>query len=410
MKNKLMLFALLSGILLSGQVVSAKGITLDKLNKTKIVKPEEIKILENRIIANTSFETSQSTTYPCTAQLKIKNTGDYTVDTIIISGKINDTVVTFIGNKLKSKDSTTLQVQENLADLSATKVELNAIVVTSNKTKVTYQLSDGKTTYDYAEPDKTKPVISGFVGKKSYNRDWHNKIMPYRVVYSNQRNSFDYTKYVKAKDNRPGKIELTADTSKINFDKAGIYNITFIAKDKAGNIAKAKAKIQVRKEKTLDKACDTILYQRIGIKKSWSTKKKAIRIYNYTRGHIHYTGHSDKSSWEKDALHGIRFGNGDCFTYYAVARALLTRAGIPNIEVNRVRGAGHHWWCMVYVKGGWYHYDCGPRVGGGRFCLVTDKQLRRFSRNYYKDAYIWAYKKKPKSAKKRISWVKSGIY
>lgn len=71
--------------------------------------------------------------------------------------------------------------------------------------------------------------------------------------------------------------------------------------------------------------------------------------YNYTRGHIAYTGNSNKSSWEKEASNGLRYGRGDCFTYYCVSRALLTRAGIPNIEVTRVQGYGHHWWNMAYV-------------------------------------------------------------
>ena len=63
--------------------------------------------------------------------------------------------------------------------------------------------------------------------------------------------------------------------------------------------------------------------------------------------------------------------------YYCVSRALLTRAGIPNIEVTRVQGYGHHWWNMAYVNGGFYHFDTCPRKAGGRFCLVTDAQLKK---------------------------------
>jgi hypothetical protein len=137
------------------------------------------------------------------------------------------------------------------------------------------------------------------------------------------------------------------------------------------------------------------------IKPKWSDKKKAVAIYDYTRNHITYTGYSDKSDWEAEAIRGVRYGVGDCFTYYSVARALLTRAGLPNITVTRYRGEGHHWWSMVYVEGGFYHYDCGPRHWGGRFCLLTDAQLTKYSKEH-ENVYIWDYAHKPKTPTKKL--------
>ena len=138
--------------------------------------------------------------------------------------------------------------------------------------------------------------------------------------------------------------------------------------------------------------CDEILKDIT--RSGWSDTKKATAIYNYTRSHISYTGHSDKSSWEKAAKDGIRYGSGDCFTYYAVARALLTRAGIMNIRVNRVNSRSRHWWNMAWVQGGFYHFDACPRRAGGRFCLVTDAQLSDYSRSYG-NSHVWDYANKP---------------
>ena len=86
-----------------------------------------------------------------------------------------------------------------------------------------------------------------------------------------------------------------------------------------------------------------------------------------------------------------------------MSRALLTRAGIPNIEVTRVQGYGHHWWNMAYVNGGFYHFDTCPRKAGGRFCLVTDAQLKNYSATVGKRSHIWAYSQKPKSPEKVLS-------
>ena len=218
----------------------------------------------------------------------------------------------------------------------------------------TYRYASDKLSSDYATPDKKAPEIRGFVGKNSYNGS-----IPYQTIYSDQEKTYDYFKYVYAQDNRDAKITLKVDTSKVNFKKKGTYTITYTAEDKAGNVSKKTAKIAVRVNDSLDQMADTVL-GRI-IKKDWSDRKKATAIYNYTRGHIAYTGNSNKSSWEKEASNGLRYGRGDCFTYYCVSRALLTRAGIPNIEVTRVQGYGHHWWNMAYVNGGFYHFDTCPR-------------------------------------------------
>lgn len=251
------------------------------------------------------------------------------------------------------------------------------------------------------KPDTKAPVISGFVGKKSYCGKF-----PYMVVYSNDKH-YDYFKYVKAKDNRDKKVKLKVDTSKVNFKKSGIYKITYIATDSSGNTSKKKAKIQVRVPNSLDKLADKVLKKIT--KKKWSKFKKAKAIYDYTRNKINYTGYSDKTDWEGEAKRGFTFGDGDCFNYYAVARALLTRVGIPNIEVTRYKGEGHHWWSKVYIKGGWYHYDCFPRTAGAKFCMVTDKQLKDYDKKTNKSRkYIWNYKKIPKSPKKVIAklWIR----
>ena len=245
--------------------------------------------------------------------------------------------------------------------------------------------------------DKKPPKIKGFVGKNSYNQK-----IPYMVVYSNDRRNYDYFKYVKAKDNKDRHPKLTVDTSKVDFSKPGIYKIRYRAEDKAGNVSHKKAKIEVRKYGEMDRLADGIL-SRI-VQKNWSKFKKATAIYDYTRRVISYVNTSDKSDWEKEAVNAMTIGVGDCFTYYSLARALLTRVGIPNIEVTRYRGEGHHWWNMVYVRGGWYHYDCFPRMAGDRYCMITDAQLKEYSRTHG-NKYIWNYKALPKSAKKIITQI-----
>lgn len=326
-------------------------------------------------------------------KLTIKNNSDKTAKKVVVTAKLGKKEMTFRFGAVKAGKSKTVSVKSK-TNVSEGQAILQIKAVTSNKMIHQYNYKSKKYSLEYGTPDKKAPVISGFVGANSYNGS-----IPYQIIYSDNKN-YNFFKYVSASDDRDTKVELTVDTSKVDYKKTGTYTITYTAKDKAGNESKATAKIGIRVATSLDSMASTLLKRLT--KESWSDTQKAKAIYNYTRGHISYTGYSDKSSWEKEAVNGIRYGKGDCFTYYAVARALLTRAGIPNIEVTRVQGHGHHWWSMAYVQGAFYHFDTCPRTQGGRFCLVTDAQLKEYS-SHHGNSHIWAYDKKPKSGTKVLT-------
>lgn len=332
--------------------------------------------------------------------ITLKNQGRYIAKKVVLYGRLDGKNYKLNFGAIRAGESKTVQkkITGYEGNISKSEMSLQKLMVYSNKMITSYRYETGKTTFLYGTEDTVAPVISGFIGKNSYNQG-----MPYMVVYGDDKDKgYDYFKYVKAEDDRDTKVELTVNTDKVNYKKAGIYQITYIAKDKAGNKAKAKAKIEVRLQHDVDKYASEILSKII--KKDWSVYQKATAIYDYTRHHISYVGYSQKGDWENGAIQGIRYGRGDCFTYYAVARALLTRAGIPNILVKRYRGAGNHWWNMVYVNGGWYHYDCGPRPGGGRFCMLTDEQLTAYSKTHG-NKYIWNYDAVPKSPTKKLTSV-----
>ena len=335
------------------------------------------------------------------AKITIKNAAKKAASNVILYAKAGDNILTFDFGKIEAgttKNMTfTGKLEAGLPEeqLETAILEPAKLEVKSNQMIHKYNYEDETMALFYGTKDTTKPVFFGFIEKNSYNGS-----IPYQIVYSDEAENYNFKKYVSAEDDRDTKVKIEVDTSQVNFNKTGTYKVIYRATDSAGNTAKTYAKIGVRVAKKLDTYCDKIL-SRI-IKPSWSDTKKVKAIYRYTRNHISYTGHSNKSSWEKAADDGINCGLGDCFTYYAVARALLTRAGIPNIEVTRVAGYGHHWWNMVYVQGGFYHFDACPRRGGGNFCMVTDRQLKAYSSSHG-NSHIWAYKKKPKSGTKILS-------
>lgn len=392
--------------IVTGKSVGTATVTVKKGNKstkTKIkvkadAKKKEIKVCasELKVIQNVVTMQEPADSDAGIISLTVKNTGKYKVTEVSLLVSVGKTKYEIPVGSLAAGAEKTVTKEVTVAATTAEDISCTVLKKTlcSNKMIQVYNEKNHKSSLNYATKDTTPPVISGMVGKNSYC-----KKMPFRVVYSNDK-KYDYFKNVKVTDDRDEKVELTVDTSKVNYKKEGTYVITYTAVDSAGNKATATAKISVRKKDSLDKMCDQVL--KSIIKSSWSDKKKAKAIHNYTRSHTSYTGHSNKSSWEKEAKRGLMYGSGDCFTYYSVARALLTRAGIMNIEVRRVKGKGNHWWLKVYVSGGWYHLDACPRARGGRFNLVTDAQLKAYSKKYG-NSHIWDYKDIPASPKKKLS-------
>ncbi|MDR2600163.1 MAG: hypothetical protein LBC73_07795 [Oscillospiraceae bacterium] len=64
------------------------------------------------------------------------------------------------------------------------------------------------------------------------------------------------------------------------------------------------------------------------------------------------------------AYSGLRERSGNCFNYYALGELMLTRAGIPNMMIERRRDIGHgtnHRWSLINPdNAGWHHFDSVP--------------------------------------------------
>lgn len=281
----------------------------------------------------------------------------------------------------------------NEADMILTKVQIYA-----GSSKVTYTPSTKKTSYGWGTEDKKAPVISGLVGDDSFDG---SEI--YITLYKDKK--FDFSKCITAEDDRDGKVRVSVDTSKLDYDSPGVYTLTVTACDKAGNKAKDKVKVRVREKNTLDTMADSVL--RDIINPSWSDEKKVRAIYTYVTGHLSYTANAKYEDWENEAIYGFRYGYGDCLTYYALCRALFNRAQIPSLRIQRNTVNPTHYWNMVYIKNGWYHVDTCRRQVRCYLCLLTDEQLTAFS-NYYKAiagfySNTWEKEAYPASSKKKLT-------
>lgn len=255
-----------------------------------------------------------------------------------------------------------------------TGMKLKKVKLYAGEALYTYLADSEKETITWGTTDKKAPVFSGWIGEASIYSG-----VTVRVCYADRKNSYTFKDHVEAVDDRDGTVSFSVDTSKINWEKDGIYKVFYTAEDKAGNKAEAWADVQVYQKGTAESVADQVLQSITN--GSWSDEKKARAIYQYAKKRCSYTDEGSHTDWRVRAVNGIRYQRGDCFTFYSMARLLLTRAGIPNLEVTRYpAGEGyHHWWNLVYIKDGWYHLDTTPRRKDGKFCLVTYEQLLGYS-------------------------------
>lgn len=325
-------------------------------------------------------------------------------ETAVSSGAISSgkqpqkTVVTFVAKNISSGKTVAAKClnTKKLEGISISSMELVKIKMYTGAALYVYDNEEETYRFKWATKDTKAPKITGLVKKKSYTglKDI------YRVYYSDKKNTYNFKRFVSAVDNRDGKVKIKVDTSKINWKKEGVYRIRFKAKDSAGNTATSWAKVRVLLPGTSERAADQILNKIT--RTSWSNTKKAKAIYSYIRSHCSYVHNAAHLHWRKSGLNGFRYQSGDCYTYYSMARLLLTRAGIYNVMIKRypTPGGRRHYWNLAYVQNGWYHFDTTPRSRKGYFCLRTDGQLWAYS-----SGYTFKFKKSlyPKRATKKIT-------
>ena len=219
-------------------------------------------------------------------------------------------------------------------------------------------------------------------------------------------------------DNCGGEITLDVDTSMVDTKKAGVYPVTYTARDLSGNQSSITVYLQIYEERItkemLFAALDPIIQNQIPT--AGSLEMQVREIYNYVYIHVDYTAYSDKSDWVRAAYDGLRKGEGDCFTYFALSKAFFERLGIENMDVQRTQGLvdERHYWNFVNIgtteNPAWYHFDACRLLGAQHSgCLLTDVQVNAYTKfrvggngetNYF---YAYDHSQYPASATKILT-------
>lgn len=197
--------------------------------------------------------------------------------------------------------------------------------------------------------------------------------------------SIAYKANITVTDDQTENPKLTVDNSQVDLSTAGTYPVTYTASDDAGNTASVTVQLTL-KEKPKGYVEPDVVYELARevlddiTTEVMTPMEVAFSIYRWTSTHIAYTGSSDKSSWTKGAYQAFTQRAGDCFNYFAAAKALFDVAGIENVDVIKSDTShSSHFWSLINLGDGWYHVDCTPRRNTGYFFMNTDAELEAYS-------------------------------
>jgi hypothetical protein len=194
---------------------------------------------------------------------------------------------------------------------------------------------------------------------------------------------------VAARDNRDGQVEVSVDSSAVDFNRSGRYPVYYAAADQSGNQSQATVYVAVGAltDEYVYGLADQVL---AGIITAGMSEREIVkRIHDWVRANNLYLDYGEKGNVLRGAYNAFTAGRGDCYTFYAVSEVLLTRAGIENIGVRRVGGPAEHYWNLIFIDGGWYHYDASPYFIYFDGSIFTESQARQYTqdrdprRHYY---------------------------
>ncbi|SFN93412.1 Transglutaminase-like superfamily protein [Pseudobutyrivibrio sp. UC1225] len=214
--------------------------------------------------------------------------------------------------------------------------------------------------------DTTPPVING--------------VEPLQIA---QGDAISFKRNIEVIDDIDDNPTLEVDSSEVNADKRGVYNITYIARDAAGNETKksttvkiVSAKISEATEENVNALADAVLEDII--KDGMDQKAQAKAVFNWVVNNITYSESAGIDDLYSAAYKGMYYHVGDCTVKQKTAEVLLNRLGIKNMEIEKIRDTRGHYWLLIDIGEGWYHYDPNLQLDG---TLIF----------YWHDADLWAY-------------------
>lgn len=211
-----------------------------------------------------------------------------------------------------------------------------------------------------------------------------------------------YRSAIKTSDNCVGNIELLVDDSLVNTAEEGEYEARIVAVDAVGNKSVAtKLNVHVLTRDDVRGELDEKIASAVDkiIDDEMTTEQKCRAVYDYIQKMIEYSPLTYRGDEVLSAYNALFVtGEGDCYSYFAAAKAFFDYLGIESLAVQRTEGytADTHFWLLVNIgeegEDRWYHFDATEmrEEYAINSCLLTDAQIEAYGRMR---PYFYEYEK-----------------
>ena len=206
--------------------------------------------------------------------------------------------------------------------------------------------------------------------------------------------SISYKKNIKVTDNcdEDTAIQISVDNSQVNLGAVGSYVIHCTATDAAGKtstkdvtVAVVEPSVEIHTWDEIYGYADKILANIID--DSMSMYDKAYAIFKWTHGNIGYYSDAPTYDWLQGAYNGLVKRRGDCFAYASTSKVLLERIGLKPLviekEIEDWTYSSDHYWLLLDVGEGYYHFDATRRADGTCVFMWTDAELLEYSNSHH---------------------------
>lgn len=329
----------------AGYTMQSEVFSLAELGAHEVVlKSGESSVTVAAVVKDTVAPTAEGIDCPC-------STGYYCEPINFVTNIVDMSKVTARFEKEPDWDTEGRQdVVIILTDRSGNETKVNAVAVIA--------------------PDKTAPVIYAAIDRTCYVGD-----------------AVAYFKEVFATDNADPSPKLTVDKSKVDAKTPGTYPVTYTATDENGNSSSVTVQYtfveRTVSRDQLDEAIEQVFAEIFT--DGMTPTEQAYAIFNYCYDHIIYTGTSNKSDLYGEAYRGITQGVGDCYTFYATSYCMLEKIDCQLLSVERLNGKTQHFWCLVNLGTGWYHFDpCNVGPQHYRCFMKMTSDLSPLSAQYWR--------------------------
>ena len=210
----------------------------------------------------------------------------------------------------------------------------------------------------------------------------------------------DFLQGVTAYDDFGRVLDVHVNTDEVDIDTEGTYTAFIWAEDYTGLYSEVEVTVHILRvsPEYIYSRADDILSSII--RDSMTQAQKVRAINEWIRWSIRTeTTETTSESFLANAYKAIDERKGDYHVFAAISELLLTRAGIPNMRIERIAEAetGHVWNLVNPDERGWHHFDTFPNslgLGSNSVSMFTGAQAKTFAerietRSKIKDYYTY---------------------